>query len=269
MHGSKRSSKPAPYSAALAALILIAICRPALAVAPPSHSAGVHTEGTTAMSVQEDRTLSFSGYRWFVKGAASPVGPGPNYFGDTTDNVWVDDAGALHLRIGQKNGRWHCAEIGSIESFGYGTYVFQLAPGADRIDPNAVLGLFTWETLPQHNNREIDIEISRWSQPGLDNCQFVIQPYDRHGNIHRFDLTLADRPSTHSFQWTPQAISFESRLGDSEGDLLHSWTYTGADIPAPGNEKARLNLWLFNGAPPSDGQPIEVVVTKFLFIPPE
>jgi len=267
MNGSKLSSKPVPYSAALAALTIIAICCPALAVDPPSPAAGAHTERTTAMSVQEDRTLSFSGYQWFVKGAASPVGPGPNYFGDGPDNVWVDADGSLHLRIAQKDGRWYCAEVGSKDSFGYGTYIFHLAPGADRIDPNAVLGLFTWETIPQHNNREIDIEISRWSQPDIDNCQFVIQPYERRENIHRFELALAGQPSTHSFEWRPQSVSFQSRLGDSEGAPLDSWTYTGPDLPAPGKENARINLWLFNGAPPSDGEAVEVVVTKFLHLP--
>ncbi|HEX2756758.1 MAG TPA: hypothetical protein VHM48_14910 [Candidatus Limnocylindrales bacterium] len=46
-----------------------------------------------------------------------------------------------------------------------------------------------------------------------------------------------------------------------------SWTYTGPDVPQPGGENARMNLWLFRGQPPSDGQGIEIVVTDFTFTP--
>jgi len=35
------------------------------------------------------RWLSFSGYGWWVKASDGPVGPGPNYFSDSTNNVWL------------------------------------------------------------------------------------------------------------------------------------------------------------------------------------
>ncbi len=39
------------------------------------------------------------------------------------------------------------------------------------------------------------------------------------------------------------------------------------DIPYPGDENARINLWLLNGLPPSNGQEVEVVIRKFEFVP--
>jgi len=39
------------------------------------------------------------------------------------------------------------------------------------------------------------------------------------------------------------------------------------DIPRPGDENARINLWLMHGLPPSDGQEVEVVIRKFEFVP--
>jgi hypothetical protein len=258
---------PVRYSAAAAGLMVFAVQWLGLAAQPVDQPTEACQERKCLVSVQEEKTLSFSGYEWEVKRAPTPVGPGPNSFGDGPENVRVDADGHLHLRITRLGDRWTCAEIGSAESFGYGTYVFELAPGADRIDRNAILGLFTWETIAEHNNREIDIEISRWTDPDNDNCQYVIQPYQRPGNIERFDLSLGDRPSTHSFAWTPEAVSFESRLGDAKGDLINAWAYTGPDLPAPGKERARLNLWLFDGIPPSDNRDVEVVVTRFGFIP--
>ncbi|HVM50372.1 MAG TPA: hypothetical protein VMU04_20255, partial [Candidatus Acidoferrum sp.] len=45
------------------------------------------------------RWVSFSGYDWWVKSSTGTVGPGPNYFSDSTNNLWVDTVGQLHLRI--------------------------------------------------------------------------------------------------------------------------------------------------------------------------
>lgn len=37
------------------------------------------------------KILLFSGYEWLVKSSVITVGPGPNYFSDSDENVWVDD----------------------------------------------------------------------------------------------------------------------------------------------------------------------------------
>src|SRR5207247_1216386 len=36
------------------------------------------------------RRFDFSGYNWWVKSSTSQVGPGPNYFSNSTNNVWLD-----------------------------------------------------------------------------------------------------------------------------------------------------------------------------------
>ena len=125
------------------------------------------------------RWLSFSGYDWWVKTSAGQVGPGPNYFSDSTNNVWLDGQGQLHLRITNRSNQWQCAELVSARTFGYGSYRFQLASPADNLNPNAVLGLFTWSDDPAYADREIDIECSRWGNAAdPNNAQFVVQPYD-------------------------------------------------------------------------------------------
>ena len=180
--------------------------------------------------------------------------------------------GQLHLRITQRNGQWYCAEVVSERTFGYGTYRFYLASRVDQIDQNAVLGLFTWDNEPvDYNNREIDIEFSRWGSPTNDNVQFVVQPYYHSDNIYRFTIQLNGDYSTHSFDWRSDRISFQSAhdhyADPPDTHIIETWNYTGQDIPPPGNENARINLWLFNGLPPSDWQEVEVIVAKFEFIP--
>jgi hypothetical protein len=213
------------------------------------------------------RSVSFSGYEWLVKGSDGPVGPGPNWFADDEQTVWLDGAGHLHLRSWGEGCAWRCAEVVSRDSFGYGEYVFHLAGGADEINENAVLGLFTWDTAPGFNNREIDIEVSRWGDPQNSNGQYVVQPYDSPGKLHRFPLALGGLGSSHRFEWRPGAIAFSSR--SESGSMLARWRYEGPDVPPQGQENVRLNLWLFRGTPPSDGREVEVVVTGFEFRPLE
>jgi hypothetical protein len=65
----------------------------------------------------------------------------------------------------------------------------------DKLDPNMVLGLFTYDSDPAFNNREIDIEASRLGNAAdPTNAQFVVQPY----TICRHQLLARHRacPST-------------------------------------------------------------------------
>ena len=214
------------------------------------------------------RTIEFSGYTWRVKSSSAPVGPGPNYFSDREEDIWVDEDGKLHLRIVFRDGNWHSTEVLTTEPLGYGTYTFVLGSPVDTLDKNVVLGLFTWDdTAPDFNYREIDIEFSRWQEDQGDNAQYVVQPYDSSGNRYRFDMQLPGLYSTHSFDWQENQILFSSYQGDTPpfepGDEIETWLYTGDDIPPAGDGNARINLWLIGGEPPSNGEEVEVIVEAF------
>ena len=232
----------------------------------PGAELGVTRIREAAMAERARRKLTFSGYEWLVKGSDKRVGPGPCFFGDGEENVWVDAEGQLHLRIDQRDGVWRSAEVVAAPSLGYGRYTFHLAGGAERINENAVLGLFTWDNDPAYHNREIDVELARWGDPKSDNCQFVVQPYQTEGDMVRFEATLNGAPSSHSFDWGPERVVFESKC---RGEVIRAWTYTGPNVPPCGKEQARINLWQFQGRPPSDSVEMEVVVTAFEFIPLE
>ncbi|HDH99419.1 MAG: hypothetical protein DRQ14_06755 [Candidatus Latescibacterota bacterium] len=247
--------------------------------APPPMSGGPtlppELEDASAAKVEVTRqegvrTISFSGYTWRVKASESPLGPGPNYFSDSSENVWVDAQGQLHLKVTERDGRWYCAEVVSEGSFGYGAYDFYLASRIDKLDRNVVLGLFTWDDAPEGHHREIDIEFSRWGRTKDDNAQFVVQPWDRPGNMHRFNLQLDGDLSAHCFVWRKGCISFRSIRGHllTSPDIIESWDYEGPDLPEPGNEKVRMNLWLLDGVPPSGDGEVEVVVRRFEFVRP-
>jgi hypothetical protein len=212
-----------------------------------------------ADTVRERPAVHFAGYDWWLKASSGPVGPGPNYFSDSSANVWVDVDGRLHLRITHSGGRWLCPELVCRSRFGYGPYAFSTASRVGDLDQNVILGFFTWDNAAAEHHREIDIEFSRWGVAGDSNAQYVIQPWDTPGNRYRWMLAPDVDSSSHRFDWQPDSIRFTSTW-DSGGN---SWVYTGPGVPTPGNEYPRLNLWLLNGSPPSDSDEVEVVVTRF------
>ena len=219
------------------------------------------------------RKIGFSGYTWNVKASETRAGPGPNYFSDREEDVWVDSEGRLHLRIVKKDGRWYCTEVFTETPLGYGKYIFRLASRVDQLDRYIVLGLFTWDdTAPEHNYREIDIEFSRWGTVGEDYAQYVVQPWDHSGNLYRFSMALTDN-STHGFDWQADQVFFQSLKGHqsfpgSAEDEIGVWTYTGTDVPPAGEGNARINLWLFLGVNPSNFENAEVIIDSFQFIAP-
>ena len=225
-------------------LALCAFCAPAGAAVPPG-------------------TLSFAGYPWTVKSSTSPVGPGPNVFAaagtDETGGPFVDSSG-LHLQVVHTNTGWESSEVILNPTLGYGTYRWTVSGPLSSLDPNVVFSLFTYddsEAAPS-NNREMDFEASRFGAAGdPTNAQYVVQPYDTAGNLQRISLPAAD-PTTITMTWLPGTVTFSS-------GSLGSWTNSSTSVPTSSTEQVHMSLWLFRGAPPSDGQPVSVAVTDFQF----
>jgi hypothetical protein len=208
------------------------------------------------------RTISFAGRVWDVKSRAESVGPGPNRFSASTRSVWVDRNGYLHLKVNYSGGKWRCAEISSQASLGYGRYSFSLGSDVSSLDPNVVLGLFTWDDDPAYNDREIDLEFSRWSRPSAPAAsEFVVEPSYVAGHVQPVTLKPGTR-SEQRFSWSAGRVAFASSNGSPA-----SWSYSGNGVPPPGGEKVHLNLWLNKGLPPANGRPVEVVIRSFSFTP--
>jgi len=182
--------------------------------------------------------------------------------------VWVDSTGRLHLKITKTKGKWVCAEVVLNATLGYGTYRFYLDSAVDALDPNVVLGLFTWSDDAAYHNRELDMEFSRWGDRFNQNAQYVVQPYDVAGNLFRFTEPASVPQSTHTFNWQSSSVLFESWRGQSAlpGTVIAQHQFTQG-IPQTGNENIRMNLWLYQGHAPTNGSAAEVIVKGFEFVP--
>ncbi len=213
-----------------------------------------------------EREITFQGQQWLVKASRERVGPGPNYFSASPENVFVDPDGRLHLRIVQRAGRWHSAEVISRQTVGYGTYRFEIEQ-ANPLDANAVLGAFTWGDESDPHNHEIDaLEVGHFgNESRMSNAQVVVQPAETYGNLQRFLLPHGGT-TAHYMQWMPAGLRFRAAEGD--GPVIHEWSYPGP-APSISNERLhfRFNLWLYQGRSPSAGKEVEVIIKSFSFEP--
>ncbi|MFH0878747.1 MAG: glycoside hydrolase family 16 protein, partial [Lentisphaerota bacterium] len=213
------------------------------------------------------KTLSWAGQNWNIKNG-SGLGPGPNNWSDSTNSVWVDTNGWLHLKIRSQAGLWYCSEITSAASFSHGEYRFNIATEYDKFDTNVVGGLFTY----LDDTNEIDIEFTRaWT--GTNNANFATQPSGPAGNhLYYYAKFTEGNYSTHRFIWETNSIYYQSYFGHADPPpasnlAIASWTYTGSNIPPESTEKLHLNMWLFKGRAPTATQYLELVVNDFVYIP--
>ncbi len=177
------------------------------------------------------------------------------------------------MRIVNRNGLWWSTEVINTAPAAYGAYTFTLASRVDTLDPSVVAGLFTWDDLgeaPAYG--EVDVEFSRWGDPlTANNAQFVVQPWDLAGHRHQFPMQLQGDLSTHRFIWQPTSVQFDSYQGlaspPAPGDLIESWLFSGSDVPPPGRGNVRINFWLYQSLPPTNGQPVELIVKSVSFAP--
>lgn len=218
--------------------------------------------GKTQPAIQTgDRIIDFAGREWTVKSGCG-LGPGPNCWSDDLQSVWVEE-GQLHLKIREIGGTWHAAEVSTVECTRYGMHRFFTVGGLDTLDRNVVAALF----LYKDDQTEVDIEFSKWGEANLPyNAQYVVQPWNLPGHRERFLMSLAGTFSTHSIDWNASGIQFRSIHGHYQEPpdpayLIHEWLYTGSDIPSQLEcLKIHINLWLYQGNPPADGQEAEMVV---------
>jgi hypothetical protein len=224
-----------------------------------------------ALPVAAQTTLRFSGYEWWVKDGEK-MGPGPNAW--SASNVWVDKSGYLHLKASQRQGKWYCAEIGMTEHLGFGTYEFDVVGPIDRLDRNVVLGLFNYppsEVGPDGTN-EIDIEFAQWGNATYPNGNLTVWPakpgVKQTSETFRFALASPEKETASRFTWSPDGVLYEVQ---QNGKTLGRWDFRPDSAvtdripqkPLP----VLINLWLFRGAPPTDGKEVEIVIKRFRFTP--
>lgn len=247
----------------LAIMVMISACKKN----SPAMSGG--DRNTNPRTVTQ---LSFSGYTWNVKSSGtSTAGPGPNYW--NSNNVWVDANGYLHLKLSYDSaaGHWDCAEVWSDSSFGYGTYQWWVEGRVDTLDKNVVLGLFNYSGNDGYD--EMDIEFSRWGVSTNPILNYTVYPATGSKgktawqSTSNFTMT-GGTYSTHRFTRNhADSVVFKGLYGfyNDDTNLFKKATCAPPKSISTLSMPVHMNLWLFQGMTPSNGQNVEIIIHSFTY----
>lgn len=235
-------------------------------------------------------TVSWKGYTWNIKANSSgstTQTPGPNHWGDTSANVFVDGSGYLHLLIQNDGTYWRCVEVENQTAMGFGQYQWVVdfsvvgdpmgdlltstAPSVLNWDDNTVLGLFTYDYTGTGTSgnffRENDIQFSNFSNANTQSPAILsTQPNLAAGGVENnqsVGVLTGNGPYTCTFIWQSGQTYFS--VVDVNGAICCEHLVSGAAVQAPGTAcTAAMNLWLFGGTAPTKGTQ-EVIIQNFTF----
>ena len=253
-------------------LLLPVLCLSILSCKKDSSSTKpVLQTGSTTRSLAATSTLSFSGYTWTIKDSGTgTAGPGPNNW--ASSNAYVDANGYLHLKLTNVGGKWYCAEVTSTQSFGYGTYQWDVEGQIDALDQNVVFGLFNYS--PVDGRDEMDIEYSKWGSASGNNTSYTVypaqtvsSPADWHTT---YNTTLTGTYTTQRLTRNSNATSvyFQELGGFQTGNTNQITSATCSNPPNSISTLAmqiHMNIWLFQGHAPVNNSPVEIIIHSFTF----
>jgi hypothetical protein len=251
-----------------AALLVDPSYRPAAVLRRPPKRGGAIADIAVARGQDKSSSffINFSGFTWRVRWKPSERGGTSNPYNPS--NVYTDQAGALHLQIIKRDQRWTCSEVSLTRSLGYGTYSFTVEDTSS-LEPTLVFGMFTWDySTDQQNNREFDINISRWGDPDDRNGEFTLQPTFVPNNVSRFIAPAGKL--RHTIVWEPGRITMTTSLASAPGAPAISRHVFTSEVPTPGFESVRMALYVYwNPQRRSSGlqHRAEVVVDRFEYLP--
>jgi hypothetical protein len=218
---------------------------------------------SVARIMSQAKTLRFSGIDWQVRTDDGDYGGRTNEY--SSDNVFLDDSGALHMRITRNAGGWVCSELQSVRSLGYGDYRLE-AEDVGRLEPAIMFSLFTYLAQPADgDNREMDIHITRRGEPSNKNAEFVVAPYFVPANFYYFDVP--DGPLALQLKWSPDRAEFSASRAKSPNERpFESWIFN-TGVPRADEAKIYINLCNYGNARIHPTRNEEVVVKSFDFFP--
>jgi len=242
---------------------------------------------------QGEKRITFADREWQVKSGDFKRGPGNNYFGTSSKNLYVDHRGFLHLKLAPEKDRIYCVEVNTVDTLGYGRYTYSIKGNFQHFDPKVVLGLFTWDhsSFDTQANSEIDIEFSQWGFPLAESIlHYSVHPValERLHLERTFSSALSPSTlsgiTTHIMEWRDTSISFYAYKGEEvrEEALIERFHYSFRNparvksaegkrsdpirVPKPGGGvQAHINLWLLGPQKELEQEAPEIIIRDFSY----
>ena len=206
-------------------------------------------------------TINWKGRTWNVRDTEGT--PGNNYW--SADCVRVDTNDWLRLQVKTNSTAWYNGQVESADTPSFGTYRWHTVGRPDLLSSNVVGNLSMFANV----THELNIQFARAYDDEPTNLTYIVQPYYAEGHRSASAETLTNTFTTHEFSWNPRTVAYRSWYGHSAqptnaGAILETWTYEGTDVPGYTNQRAVMNLWQYNGSPPSSSQ--EMVLADFTYV---
>ena len=192
----------------------------------------------------------------------------------TITSGWTK-AATLHLRLTKQGEGWYYAEIFTKARLSFGRYRSGLWDAWIARSQRRVRIIQLPDPMSDRMARtRLTSSFAQWGQPEAAMGNYTVWPA-REGlrrASQRFSVELKGEFTTHGFTWNSTGVAFESLHGhrDDSSNKFADWLYKPHDPPAYIFQKAmpiRINVWLFQGQPPRNGQQVELIVRSFKFTP--
>lgn len=236
-------------------------------------------------------TINWAGRTWGVRERndlitwGGPQAPDPaDGNGKWIQGVTVSPSGELVLR---NDGIRGGVEVHLVESTGYGTYRFVYSADFNAMDPNNVLGVFTYDMAEVVINTDADvhvngdghteidfIEVSRWGdkQRALPHGGVTYYPDDANSidperyNPGEFEIPPGFQRLTTIAEWRKDYLRVVTTAAD--GAVLADVTATERVPRDLGTQQVRINLWTTSVNPAHlNARGDEVIFNEFTFTP--
>jgi hypothetical protein len=215
-------------------------------------------------------SISWKGYTWSVADYNS------KYSGNTvtSNDVFVDSNGYLHLKCVYRNGYWSNLNV-LLKNIGYGSYNLTVQTNLHDLcnaNPHWIFAPFTYDNaLPSDGYGEQDIEIGDWGQVGAYNGNQVQWGEYRGGQMVQHVSTSGTNVK-YEITWRKDLLRF-SESGPSQPYASWSITDPARIAPNTGTMQYIIESWIYPKKDPQNsygfpnGYSIEVVLTDFKYTP--
>lgn len=157
------------------------------------------------------------------------------------------------------------------QSFGYGTYQWDVEGRIDTLDKNVVFGMFNYSGVDGRD--EMDIEYSKFGSSTANNTNFTIYPAQTVTSFTdwrtTYSTSLTGTYTTQRFKRNSATSVYFQELGGFKSDDTNQ--ITAATCSNPTNSISTLampvhmNLWLFQGTAPANNSQVEIIIHSFTF----
>ena len=229
----------------------------AIAVVKGSESDGLLAEDA------DEPTLRFGGLQWRVRTVPGNYASKTNEY--SSGNAFVDDSGALHLRLSRGAHGWVCSEVHTVRSLGYGNYTLSVGD-TSHLEPAVMFSAYNFfEQTADGDHRELAVHLTRRGVTSNTNAEFSIQPSFVPVNFYHFNVPSG--PLKLDLTWHPdESALLVLRDQIPVGHPVASWLFkTG--VPRSDDTHFDLNVCNFGYAPTPPTHNAEVIVKSFQFYP--